>query len=81
MPVLMWSPLSGRHFTSFFIQVSPIHLQVLLHEDLKASFSGLTQFADGMDEKGKKWNEFKVLASGTRIMGFLFFETGKTEAL
>lgn len=54
MPVLMWSPLSRRHFTSSFIQLSPIHLRVLLHEDLKASFSGQTLLADGMDEKGKK---------------------------
>lgn len=80
-PMLMWSPLYGRHSTSLFIQLSPTHPQVSLHEDLKASFSGLTRFADGRDEKGKKWNEFKVLASRTRIMGFLFFETGKTEAL
>ena len=80
-PVLMWSPLYRRHCTSLFIQLSPAHPQVSLHEDLKASFSGLTRFADGMYKKGKKWNEFKVWASGTRIMGFLFIETGKTGAL
>ena len=81
MPVLMLSPLSGMHFTSFFIQLSPIHPQVSLHEDLKASFPGLTWFADRMDEKEKKWDDFKVLATATIKMGLSFFETGKTEAL
>lgn len=51
------------------------------HEDVQASFPGLTQFADGMDEKGRRWRQLQGFGLIKWKSGVVVLLDGETEAL